>query len=96
MSDITPPPELPLLPPKNGDLLDRIEHFEHWWREPLAGLVAVAIACVDIWEFGGNEGFSNSLDEILVLTGVALIAGVKNLFGGAKLNGNGTPPKPDH
>jgi hypothetical protein len=29
---------------------------------------------------GTNAGFSNSLDEILLLTGVALIAGVRNLF----------------
>jgi hypothetical protein len=35
---------------------------------------------VDVWWNGANAGFSNSLDEILLLTGVALIAGVRNLF----------------
>lgn len=69
-----------------------MEHFQHWWREPVAGIVAVVIACVDIWHYGGNEGFSNSLDEILILTGVALIAGVKNLFGDHKLGQ--PPPRP--
>jgi hypothetical protein len=46
----------------------------------LAGSTAVAIACFDVWWKGANAGFSNSLDEILLLTGVALIAGVRNLF----------------
>jgi hypothetical protein len=30
---------------------------------------------LDVWWKGANAGFSNSLDEILLLTGVALLAG---------------------
>jgi len=71
-------------PSKNGDLIERLEHIQHWWREPIAGLLAVGIACYDIWTYGSSQGFSSSLDEILLLTGIALIAGVKNLFGGVK------------
>jgi hypothetical protein len=77
-------------PPKNGTHLERLEHLEHWWREPLAGLIAVAVGCFDIWKYGSTAGFSSSLDEILLLTGIALIAGVKNLFGGEKPR----PPPP--
>lgn len=78
-------------PPKNGDMLARLEHLQHWWREPIAGFVAVGIASYDCWTFGRNDGFTTSLDEILILTGIALIAGVKNLFGGKPPNGNGEP-----
>lgn len=72
-------------PPKqDGDFLGRLEHLQHWWREPIAGLIAVVVGCYDIWTYGSSQGFSSSLDEILLLTGIALIAGVKNLFGGEK------------
>ena len=77
MSDTEPPP-------KNGDLLARLEHLQHWWREPLAGLIAVGLASYDVWVYGRDAGFSASLDEILILTGITLIAGVRNLFGAQK------------
>ena len=57
-----------------------VEHYRHWWREPLAGTIAVGIATYDIWHYGRDAGFTSSLDEILLLTGIALIAGVRNLF----------------
>jgi hypothetical protein len=86
VSDDQPPP-----PPSNGDLLDRMEHLQHWWREPIAGIIAAIIAVYDCWHFGAQGGFSNSLDEILLLTGITLIAGVRNLFGGHRR----PPAKPD-
>lgn len=79
-------------PPKNPDLLARLEHLEHWWREPLAGLIAVGLGAYDVWTYGRDAGFSASLDEILILTGITLIAGVKNLFGGRPpTNGQSEP-----
>lgn len=70
-------------PPTNG-ALERLEHIQHWWREPIAGFIAVGLAVWDVWHFGRDSGFTISLDEILLLTGIALIAGVRNLFGGSK------------
>lgn len=78
--------EEPVLPPANGDMLARMEHLQHWWREPIAGLIAVGLGSYDVWHYGRDAGFSASLDEILILTGITLIAGVRNLFG-AKPNG---------
>ena len=57
-----------------------------WWREMIAGFVAVGVSCYDIWIIGKDKGLSGPLDELVLLTGIALIAGVKNLFG-AKTNG---------
>lgn len=72
-------------PPHNGNgRLERLEHLAHWWREPVAGFVAVGIGSYDVWAFGRDGGFTSSLDEILILTGIALIAGVRNLFGAEK------------
>jgi hypothetical protein len=79
-------------PPTNGDLQSRFEHVQHWWREPVAGFVSVGVAAYDCWHFGRNDGFSTSLDEILLLTGIALIAGVRNLFGSRAPNGDNKPP----
>lgn len=56
------------------------EHFEHWYREPIAGVIALAVGVYDAWMYGRDKGLTSSLDEILILTGVALIAGVRNLF----------------
>ena len=71
----------PSAPPANGGTLARLEHLQHWWREPLAGFVAVGLASFDVWRYGRDAGgFTSSLDEILILSGVALIAGVRNLF----------------
>jgi hypothetical protein len=83
-------PEQPPSPATNGEWLEKLEHLQHWWREPIAGLIAVFIGCFDIWHYGTQAGFSSSLDEILMLTGIALIAGIRNLFGG----NNKPPPKP--
>lgn len=67
-------------PPEEQRLL-LVEHYiKHWWREPLAGALAIGIACWDTWHFGHNDGFNTSLDELLLLTGLALIAGIRNLF----------------
>ena len=76
-------------PPHFGSsVLERLEHLQHWWREPIAGVIAVGLATYDVWHYGRDAGFTSSLDEILILTGIALIAGVRNLFGGK----NGLPP----
>lgn len=73
--------DLPLTPPKaNGNWLITVEHIQHWWREPIAGLIAVAIGSWDAWHYGRDAGFSSALDEILILTGIALVAGIRNLF----------------
>ena len=70
--------------PQPGNGLARLEHLQHWWREPVAGAVAVAVACFDQWIYGRDNGFTSSLDEILILSGIALIAGVRNLFAGQR------------
>lgn len=81
-------------PASNGlHFLARLEHFQHWWREPLAGLISVGIGTYDIWRYGRDGGLTISLDEILILTGIALIAGVRNLFGAEKRNGNDIGPR---
>jgi hypothetical protein len=46
------------------------------WRQPLAGAVTIAIACFDLW-YMGNKGFSTSVDELLLFTGIALLAGIQ-------------------
>lgn len=79
----------PAPPIPHGGLLERLEHLQHWWREPLAGIIAVGIGSYDVWYYGRDGGFTSSLDEILILTGIALIAGVRNLFGAEKRPGAG-------
>jgi hypothetical protein len=79
-------------PQTNGTTaLERMEHLQHWWREPIAGFIAVGLSVFDVWHYGRDAGFTSSLDEILLLTGITLIAGVRNLFGG---KANGAPPPP--
>ena len=56
-------------------------HLRHWWREPAAGVLALMIGCFDTWYFGRDAGLSSSLDEILVIGGIVLVAGSKRLFG---------------
>jgi hypothetical protein len=56
-------------------------HLRHWWREPLSGAIAIAIGVYDSWNYGHDAGLSSSLDEILVLGGVVLMAGSRRLFG---------------
>ena len=58
-------------------------HLRHWWREPGAGIIAVAIGTFDSWHFGRDLGLSSSLDEILIIGGIVLIAGSRRLFSGA-------------
>jgi hypothetical protein len=55
-------------------------HLRHWWREPLAGAIAVGIGVYDSWFYGHDAGLSSSLDEILVIGGIVLMAGSKRLF----------------
>ena len=55
----------------------------HWWREPIAGVIAVGIGSWDAWHFGRDAGLSSSFDELLLIGGVVLIAGSKRLFSGA-------------
>lgn len=55
-------------------------HLRHWWREPLSGLLALGIGTFDAWRFPRDEGLSISLDEILVIGGIVLIAGSRRLF----------------
>lgn len=98
MSDAAPPTLPPPLPPPDVDdpaVVLPVEAaravLQHWWREPLAGAAALAIGCYDTWVFGREAGLSSSLDEVLVIGGVVLIAGSRHLFGGAitPTGGNG-------
>jgi hypothetical protein len=56
-------------------------HLRHWWREPLAGFLSVGIGAYDSWHYGREGGLTGSLDEILIVGGIVLIAGSKRLFG---------------
>lgn len=67
------------------------EHLLHWWREPIAGILALGIGCFDTWKFGRDSGLTYSLDEILVIGGLVLIAGTKK-FIGTRPNSNGSQP----
>lgn len=58
------------------------EHLVHWWREPIAGIASLAIGCFDTWKFGRNDGLTSSLDEVLIISGIVLLAGSRRLFGG--------------
>jgi hypothetical protein len=58
-------------------------HLAHWWREPVTGLIAVGIGVYDSWYYGHDRGLSSSLDEILVIGGIVLMAGSRRLFAGA-------------
>lgn len=69
--------------------LDSERDWQHWWREPIAGVLSLGIGCYDTWKFGRDAGLTSSLDEILVVGGIVLIAGSRKLFMGANGNGNG-------
>ena len=56
------------------------EHLHHWYREPIAGVLALAIGAFDAWHYGRDAGLTSSLDEALVVGGIILIAGTKKLF----------------
>ena len=64
------------------------EHLAHWWREPLAGFVAIGIGMYQIVQTHGDGG----LNAILIVTGIVLIAGSKRLFMGS-IPGITPPPK---
>ena len=53
----------------------------HWWREPIAGIVAVAVGAFDAWHYGRDLGLTVSVDELLIIGGIVLIAGSRRLFG---------------
>jgi hypothetical protein len=72
-------------PVKEPETVPFSQRPSYWWREPAAGFISVGLATFDVWHFGRDAGLTSSLDEILILTGIALIAGVKNLF-------SNTPP----
>jgi len=61
-------------------------HLQHWWREPVAGVLALGIGCFDTWHYGRDGGLTSSLDEILILGGVVLVAGSRRLFSGVSPN----------
>lgn len=83
--------------PEDGSKTEQAAAHAFIWREIIAGLLAVSVGVFDIWHFGRDAGLSNSIDELLVLTGIALIAGIKNLFSQQtkkpgelpQINGNG-------
>jgi hypothetical protein len=60
--------------------LDKQARLRHWWREPLAGSLSLFIGSFDAWVYGRDRGLTSSLDEILIITGIGLIAGVAHLF----------------
>lgn len=72
--------------PDNGDpatlvpLESAREHLLHWWREPIAGFLALGVGCFDTWHFGRDGGMTTSLDELLVVGGIILIAGTKKFI----------------
>ena len=66
------------------------EHLIHWWREPLAGAIAVAIGTFDAWHYGMDLGLSITLDEALIVGGVVLIAGTRKMLSAAI---SGTPER---
>ena len=67
----------------------------HWWREPIAGVIALAAGLFDTWHYGREGGLSTNVDEILVLGGIVLIAGSRRLFAGTLPPRNGSEgPKP--
>lgn len=59
----------------------------HWWREPIAGFCSIAIGSWDTWHYGRDAGLSSSVDELLIIGGIILIAGSRRLFtGGAPMS----------
>jgi hypothetical protein len=68
-------------------------HLRHWWREPLTGLCALGIGVYDSWFYGHDKGLSSSLDEILVIGGIVLMAGSRRLFAGQPTLINGKENK---
>jgi hypothetical protein len=93
MSSPPPPPDLLDIDPASVLPVEAAEaSLRHWWREPLAGLLAVFVGTFDSWHFGRDEGLTSSLDEILILGGIVLIAGSKRLFTGT--SSPGSPPSP--
>lgn len=73
-----PAPPLEQLTYANGLANDII----HQSRQVLAGLIGIGIACYDRWKYSQPEGgFSTNIDEILLLVGLGLIAGIVGLFG---------------
>ena len=64
----------------------------HWWREPIAGIVSVAVGVFDAWHFGRDNGLSANIDELLIIGGIVLIAGSRRLFTGTP---RGEEPKAD-
>lgn len=67
------------------------EHLLHWWREPIAGVLALGAGLYDTWHYGRDGGLTASLDEALVIGGLILIAGTQR-FIGRPLNGKGENP----
>ena len=57
-------------------------HLRHWWREPVAGMLALGIGVYDVWHFGKDGGITSSLDELMIIGGIVLIAGSRRLFMG--------------
>jgi hypothetical protein len=83
---VAPPPAQPVVSDDPAVVLPieaAREHLKHWWREPVAGVLAMGIGTFDSWHYGRDAGLSSSLDEILVIGGVVLIAGSKRLFSSA-------------
>lgn len=74
------------LPPPDDDpsavlpLETAREHLLHWWREPIAGFLALGVGCFDTWRFGRDGGLTASLDELLIVGGIVLIAGTKKFI----------------
>lgn len=103
MSDDAPPPSPPPpSPPPSTDVdpaaILPIEAaraaLQHWWREPLAGILALGVGTYDAWFFGRDAGLTSSLDEILIVGGVVLIAGSKRLFGSTMPSAGSNGGKP--
>jgi hypothetical protein len=100
VEEIKPSPEVEEIEPANIIPLEAARaHLRHWWREPVTGLIATGIGVFDSWFYGHEQGLSSSLDELLVIGGIVLMAGSKRLFGGApsliehRENNNKVPSK---
>ena len=66
------------------------------WRSFVAGMVAVLIGTYDVWKLGPSEGLTVEIDEILILIGIGLIAGMPNVFLQTIMGKKDKDKKPPH
>lgn len=50
------------------------------WRQIAAGILSISIGIYDLWFIGRDRGLSSQLDELIILGGLGLIAGIPSFF----------------